>query len=105
MLRLWKDETNFPACDQNQPFRRIEVLAAAQQKTAVFGDLPNGTHAISAMHDENGKLERNMIGMPKFGVGLKPDGWPYPIARPSYAKNRFDLVGGRHKITIEMRYF
>ena len=97
MLRLWKDETNFPACDQNQPFRRIEVLAAAQQKTAVFGDLPNGTHAISAMHDENGKLERNMIGMPKFGI--KPYVWPYPIGKPSFAKIKFNLAGGRHKIT------
>ena len=51
------------------------------------------------MHYENGKLKRNMIGMPKLGVGIKPYVWPYPIGKPSFAKNKFDLAGGWHKIT------
>jgi uncharacterized protein (DUF2141 family) len=82
-----------------------QEMSAAEPKLIVFADVPDGTYAVSAYHDETGKLERNFIGIPKFGVGLRADGWPYPIGKPSFVKNKFDLTGKRIKIDIEMKYF
>jgi uncharacterized protein (DUF2141 family) len=101
---VWNQEADFPACDQQQPFRKAE-MSAAEPKLIVFADVPDGTYAVSAYHDETGKLERNFIGIPKFGVGFRADGWPYPIGKPSFVKNKFDLTGKRIKIDIEMKYF
>lgn len=52
----------------------------------VLSDLPFGTYAIKVYHDENlnGKLDKNMMGMPKEQYGFSND------ARGSFGPPDFD---------------
>ena len=104
IICVWNSAADFPACDVKQPFRRAEISAAAVPKLVTIADLPDGDYAIVAMHDEGNGLKRSTFGFPLFGVGLKSDGWPWPIGRPSYARNAVRLTG-KTTLTIEMRYF
>jgi uncharacterized protein (DUF2141 family) len=100
---LFKEAQDFPACDKQVPFRRLELSASTQPLTAIFRDIPDGSYAVAAAHNETGKLELNFLGIPKFGVGLKTGGWSL-LGPGSFAKNSIDLRG-RAQVDVEMRYF
>ena len=101
---LWNEASAFPDCSANKPFRQAEIPASAPSKTVVIKNVPDGTYAVSVMHDEDGKFPKNFIGIPKFGVGLTPEGWPYPIGKPSFDKNKFPLTSNGKKLVVEVRY-
>jgi uncharacterized protein (DUF2141 family) len=55
---------------------RGERIAAGDGRGVfVFRDLPAGTYAVAAFHDENGngKLDRNLLGMPTESFGFSRD--------------------------------
>lgn len=79
------------------------------QKTAtlVFDNLAPGEYAVSVLHDSipNRKVDRSAVGFPKEGVGFS-NGQKVTLKAPSYAKSKFTLMGGEHKvisITLEYR--
>jgi uncharacterized protein (DUF2141 family) len=54
---------------------RGERVAAGDRCVLVFRGLPAGTYAVAAFHDENGngKLDRNLLGMPIEPFGFSRD--------------------------------
>jgi uncharacterized protein (DUF2141 family) len=71
-VALFQDAKGFPE-DTSKTLRQQEAEINPQTLSAqvVFRDVPQGVYAISVRHDENnnGKLDRNFIGVPKEGYG------------------------------------
>ena len=89
---LWSDGQHFPDCGKSRTAERRTVAAAALGKPIVFKGLKSGTFAISALHDENdnGKLDTNLIGIPKEGIAVSNDAMP-KFSAPRFADTSFDL--------------
>lgn len=98
---LWREaDPGFPKPDRGQPFRKLSVPASVGK--AIFQAVPPGTYAISLFHDEKGtgKVETNLMGMPKGGIGISGE-FSGP---PRFAKAKLALAKDS-TITIEIRYF
>ncbi|MEM6841516.1 MAG: DUF2141 domain-containing protein [Bacteroidota bacterium] len=54
------------------PFQAKEIKIDGKQMVEVTFSLPEGTYAIAAYHDENenGKLDTNLVGIPKENYGF-----------------------------------
>lgn len=83
---LWRDrDPGFPDGERGRPFRKLMVRAELGKAT--FRELPPGTYALSVIHDEKGTgtVDRNLLGMPRSGVGVSGE-----FSRPpAFAKSRF----------------
>ncbi|HYL98731.1 MAG TPA: DUF2141 domain-containing protein [Blastocatellia bacterium] len=94
-------------------FGKPELGKAKQKANAAKGDmtfvihnLPAGKYAASSYHDENnnGKLDRNSLGVPTEGYGFSNDaqgnGGP-----PKFAQAAFDFDGKTNKqIAFSLNY-
>lgn len=62
----------------------------------VFNDVRPGTYGISAYHDENknGKLDKNLVGMPTEDYGASRDARG-TFSAPSFEDAKFDYKGGK----------
>jgi len=69
-----------------------------------FKNIPNGTYAISIFHDENenNKVDKNFLGIPKEGYG------PSNNIRPSFRGANFEeakfTLDGNKNIIIKMGF-
>ncbi|MBN1132656.1 MAG: DUF2141 domain-containing protein [Bacteroidales bacterium] len=71
---------------------------------AAIEDLPFGTYAISALDDENGNLEMDMIlGVPREGFGFSNNP-PIRFKTPSYESCAFKFEQPHMEIIIELNY-
>ena len=70
-----------------------------------FSQVTPGDYAVSVFHDENsnGKLDRNLIGMPKEGVGASNDAKGH-FGPPKFDDARFKYDGGAKSLTIHIQY-
>jgi uncharacterized protein (DUF2141 family) len=70
-----------------------------------FEDLPPGTYALVAYHDENmnGKFDTNFIGIPKEGYGFSND-VKATRGGPSFSAATFQYDGGTLDMTITLHY-
>ena len=75
-------------------------------ETVVRLEVPPGTWAVQAYQDENdsGKIDRNLLGMPKVGLGFSNDA-PFRFGPPSYGDAAFQLGAGGGRIRLTLRYF
>ena len=86
----------------------INGAAPARQGTVTvrLPDVPPGTYAAQVFHDEDGsgRLERNLLGVPKQGIGFSRDA-PMRFGPPSFDEAAFPVerVGGSTSVTL--RYF
>ncbi len=71
----------------------------------VFRDVPPGTYAIAAIHDEdrNGDLDRNWLGIPTEGYGFSENA-SASLGAPSFRVASFAFDGGELFITIRLQY-
>jgi uncharacterized protein (DUF2141 family) len=71
-------------------------------KATVVCDLPGGTYAAGLFHDENGngKLDTNLIGLPKEGYGF-PNNPKISHSLPDFSEVSFSV--GTEPLTIEIR--
>ena len=89
------------------PLARVSVKFKAASGKASFAlpDLPPGKYAIAAFHDENdnGKLDRNGLGVPTEGFGFSNDahgaGGP-----PSFAAAAVSIADGNKSVRIALDY-
>jgi uncharacterized protein (DUF2141 family) len=99
---LFTSSDGFPA---DQKKARQRVLGVITSGTAVCRfDVPAGSYAIVAMHDENsnGKLDSNLLGVPTEGYGASKGA--QGAFGPKYADARFDYRGGSLSMPITLRY-
>lgn len=64
----------------------------AEKTVIVYRNLPAGSYAISLFHDENGngKLDRNVVGLPLERYGFSRDARA-SMGAPAFADAAFDL--------------
>ena len=87
---------------------RHRAAAAARPGTVkvVLRDVPPGTSAVQAIHDENGnrELDHGAFGPPREGMGFSRDA-PMRMGPPKFSDAAVEVpeVGGT--LRLSMRYF
>ena len=104
MLRLYDSEAGFPT-DGGRAVRQIAQPIKGGRAVVELVDLPFGTYAIGCIHDENGngKLDTNLLGIPKEGVCASNDarGRSGP---PRWSDARFDFGADGTRLQIHVHY-
>jgi len=98
---IFKDKETFL---KNAAYGKV-VKARKNELKVIFDDLPSGTYAVSVIHDENenGKLDSNMIGIPKEGFGFANDAMG-TFGPPGFEKASITVETQKVSITITMKY-
>ncbi len=95
----------FPDCTADPSIQRRGVAAVPGVVRTVFTGLAPGSYAVTVFHDEKntGKLDTNLLGMPRSGVGASND----PVTRfgpPRFSDAAFTLTDKPASVTITLRY-
>ncbi|MBS0643695.1 MAG: DUF2141 domain-containing protein [Proteobacteria bacterium] len=95
----------FPACSDQPAARSRRLKPVAGTIRTTFDDVPAGPCAISVMHDENdnGKLDTNLIGIPREGVGVSMNP-PPRRGPPRFEDAAFTLTPQGGTVTVNMVY-
>ncbi|QEC55992.1 DUF2141 domain-containing protein [Flavisolibacter ginsenosidimutans] len=91
---------------KGSPFATLTVSIANKASTAVFENVPEGTYAVSVIHDANNnqKFDTNFLGIPKEGYGASQNKLPFAAA-PKFEENKFMVAGsGVTAVNIKLRY-
>lgn len=83
----------------------INKPATKGQISVTFKDLPSGLYAVSVIHDENnnGRMDTNLLGMPKEGYAFSRNVRPR-FSAPTFSATAIQLDGKTNIIQIKMRY-
>lgn len=70
-----------------------------------FPSVAPGTYAVSVFHDENsnGKLDTNLMGIPREGVGASNDAKGH-LGPPRFDAASFRFAGARLELKITINY-
>lgn len=103
-VALFDAKKGFPGKFENA-IRKAVVPAAGTEHFAVFGDVPFGRYAVAVRHDENGngKLDANILGMPKEGVGTSNNP-KSKFGPPSFDDAAFLLDSDSRELVVNLRY-
>jgi uncharacterized protein (DUF2141 family) len=101
---LFGSPEGFPS-DSKIAMKRITSRIESKQALCVFRDVAPGDYSVSVYHDENanGKLDRNLMGMPTEGVGASNDATG-KSGPPKFDDARFTHKSGQQTLTIHLRY-
>ncbi|MEI7909785.1 MAG: DUF2141 domain-containing protein [Verrucomicrobiota bacterium] len=90
--------------DVARAIAKTVVDARQGSVTLTLKDLPPGPIAITVLHDEdsNGKLKRNLFGIPLEGVGMSRN--PFDKHFPTFADATLDMRQS-NKIDIMVKYW
>ncbi len=71
--------------------------------TCRFPDVPEGTYAVSIVHDRNGnkRVDRNFVGMPTEQWGVSNNARPRMRA-PTFEEARFTVAAGASDVVIDI---
>jgi uncharacterized protein (DUF2141 family) len=104
MLRLYDSEAGFPT-DGSRAVRQMAQPIKDGRAVVELANLPFGIYAIGCIHDENGngKLDTNLLGIPKEGVCASNDarGRRGP---PRWSDARFDFRADGTRLQIHIHY-
>jgi uncharacterized protein (DUF2141 family) len=98
---LYTSAAGFP----RQPAFKAEAPIQDGKAVCVFAGRPAGTYAVAVFHDENGnkKLDTNLVGMPKEGVGFSNGARPH-LGPPAFEAAQFSHDGGATQVSIKLVY-
>lgn len=105
-VTLFRDAQGFPD-DASKAIRQqsAEIDPKTMSAQVTFKDIPQGTFAVSVLHDENGngKMDKNFVGMPKEGYGASNN--PKKKRRaPTFDEAKFSLNSSEQSIEITLIY-
>jgi uncharacterized protein (DUF2141 family) len=105
-VTVFQDAQGFPD-DPSKAVRQqsIDIDPNTMSAQLTFRDLPQGTFAVSVLHDENGngKMDKNFVGMPKEGYGASNN--PKKKKRaPTFDEAKFSLNSSEQTIEITLVY-
>ena len=105
-VTLFQNAQGFPD-DTSKAFRQqsVEIDAKTMSAQLAFKDLPQGTYAVSVLHDENGngKMDKNFVGIPKEGYGASNN--PKKRRRaPTFEEAKFSLNSTEQTVDITLNY-
>jgi uncharacterized protein (DUF2141 family) len=89
---------------QAKPFRAVAVPAAAGDMRLMVRDLPAGNYAFALYHDANGngKLDRNLVGMPTEDYAFSNNAMGKRRA-PDYEAARFQVPAAGAVANVSLR--
>lgn len=100
MIALADSEDSYSG--KTAPFSALKVAASQHTQSIHLGDVPAGEYAIKLYQDENdnGQLDRNVLGIPKEGYGFSNNGGA--MGQPPFKAAKF-TVRENTSITIHLR--
>jgi len=100
---LYATPSKFLNGTQNDAMRRVP--ASTGPITVVFDNLPAGTYAVGAYHDENGNehLDTNFLGLPEEGYALS-NGVRAVTSKPTFQQAAFTVGDQGAAIALYIRY-
>ncbi len=104
LVSIFDDSGAFPDEPENAVVKL--KLTPAQAANYLVTNLPPGEYAIALLHDanDNGKMDKNGIGMPKEGFGFSNDAMG-TFGPPSFKKSKFKVDGQLTTAQMKMKYF
>jgi uncharacterized protein (DUF2141 family) len=83
-----------------------QAQAAPGAVLVVVPDVPPGTYAAQAFHDENdnGQIDRNIFGIPTEGLGFSNNAKMF-FGPPHFDTAAFPFTGATLHITFSLRYY
>ena len=89
----------------NQSDAMRKVRAGTGPITVTFDNLPPGTYAVGAYHDENGNdhLDTSFIGLPIEGYALS-NGVRAIMAKPTFQQAAFTVGTSDTPVALHIRY-
>ena len=89
----------------NQCDAQRRVRASTGPVTVVFDNLPPGTYAVGAFHDENANdhLDTNFLGLPEEGYALS-NGIRAIAAKPTFQQAAFTVGNEDKPVALHIRY-
>jgi uncharacterized protein (DUF2141 family) len=89
----------------NQTDAQRRVKASTGPITVMFDNLPPGTYAVGAFHDENANdhLDTNVLGLPTEGYALS-NGVRAVMAKPTFQQAAFSVGEGDKPVALHIRY-
>lgn len=102
---LYNSENGFPK-DQEKASAKVVVKSSNKRATCQFSSVKPGEYALFVIHDQNdnGKLDRNFIGIPTEGVGVSSDDGKQHFGPPKFQNAKFRYDGGAKAIQILVHY-
>lgn len=100
IVGLFSDETTF----LKEPFIGKTVKSVTGKISVIFDHVPDGTYAVSIIHDSNanGELDSNLFGIPKEGFGFSNDAMG-TFGPPSFEKAKL-VISSSTTAIVKMRY-
>jgi uncharacterized protein (DUF2141 family) len=101
MIKLVNSKEAYEGKAKPSAGRMIEISNKGQLNVR-FDDLAPGTYAIMIMHDENsnGKLDSNILGIPKECYGFSNN--PRVMRQPTFEEAKFEVKEGDQAISINL---
>lgn len=89
----------------NQCDAQKRVRASTAPITVVFDNLPPGTYAVGAFHDENANdhLDTNFLGLPVEGYALS-NGIRAVMSKPTFQQAAFTVGNEDKPVALHIRY-
>jgi uncharacterized protein (DUF2141 family) len=102
---LFKSPKGFPTEFLHAATNIMIIKVRDTQARCAFEDIPPGTYALAAIHDENmnDKLDANWLGAPTEGYGFSNDAKAL-LGAPSFSAARFRYDGQNLELAISLRY-
>lgn len=90
---------------KGEPIATLTVGISNKTAAAVFENVPEGTYAVSVIHDANNnrKFDTNFLGIPKEGYGASQNKLPFAAA-PKFDDNKFTAGSTGTTVNIKLRY-
>jgi uncharacterized protein (DUF2141 family) len=87
------------------PFH-AKAAATPGQVLVTIPDVPPGTYAAQAFHDEddNGRLKRSLLGLPEEAMGFSNDA-PMRMGPPRFDDAAFAVGAGGARIAFTLHYY
>jgi len=104
LCALYSSPDGFPKKDEKAS-AHVTADISERHATCRFSGVTPGTYAVSVFHDENsnGKLDTNVMGIPREGVGASNNAKGH-FGPPKFDAAAFHFSGGRLDLKITVTY-
>lgn len=101
---LFSSADGFPK-KTKKAFRLVSVPIQKKRAKLVFENVPYGAYAIASVHDENGngKMDYNVMGLPKEGYGFSKDAMGM-FGPPKFEAAKITLDSPSLSLRIKVNY-
>jgi len=101
-LCLTRNPAHYPDCSGDPQARQVNI--PADSGTHRFNSLPQGTYAMTALHDENANGELDtFLGIPREGFAFSNNP-RVGFGPPRYDRVRFNIGPARALVRLQFRY-